>query len=1341
EATFGGSIVLDELWVSESGTAALADATVTPFDGESHAFFSTRDGGALILERSRISDARINAHDTSGITVVDNVFSGSWIGVSEQASGAIELNTMRGNAGAALSVYEGADYPALSIRHNCIEQNGFGLYVPDSRPTAIDVTRNWWASDTGPNHATKNPQGAGQAIVGDQVKFDPWDELPSYCRDEPPDQEADSLVAWAEPSALIPPDPGNYPVLQDTSRVYVEAKDREGEPVPGLDVEFTRSPELGLFVSGSGPSGVAECTTDTAGQCYVEYQAPEARKLFLEGAPLDVEIKADAGSQQETTVVDFVYLAVSDERPPHGRRNVSYHDLEMWAIFDRPIDPDTVDESRFRADTLWHDVLGCEAKLDADPAAAFLDVTWLSDEHRIGLHITTRLEPGPDGIRGNDGTMLREPYLWTFYTTPSTPYLDPRIIPVQVSEGADLVGGRDAVFRVHAGLSEDTELDWVEADVSLQCTLPDGGGGVVARRNHRFYPGELGPGPDTGDHDAREAFYKGNSENFLSRELGCTPKAGELTFVANVVPSDQYLLPGQSEIRARAYKWPLARNFRTEYGAFSVIAWAVAPMWLYPDESYPWEIGQTIGGLAESRMLQQGPNVLSRLFPLQRGVSYEAFSRVQRVNRGDARMAAGRRWLASFSRLNGYVWPIYVDATIMVVPGDWLREMNHDDPIFHGSTQYTCIIADDAPPPAMAHCIGHLYGLRDMANLADGVLRGYDLPGDRYVNTEEHKIYHMPLMYHGIGTEFASSAGSLISYSYFPPLWIDVQNYQHLVSVFTQPAVRAATNRAPEAGEEWLAVGGELVHEAGEEETGMIDITEMPARGRAFPAPEGDGDYAVRLLDADESILEDHAFSPVFQPLDDGLDYASFLFTLSAPGDTRTVQLVHSEDVLWTVSASHSPPTVTLDGPAAGAYSGEIPVSWSAGDPDADRITFRVYYSQDDGANWDAALLATEDTSFDLDTSLYASGEQCQIRVVASDGFHSALAGSETFSARNAPRVTWVSPPDDSQCVPPYPEIQALFRDPMDGATITTSTFTLSDALGAAVTATVTYISDTYSAHLIPAAALHRGQSYTATISGAVYDALGQSLEDDYVWSFRVEAAPGTPVYLPLVLRNHDTSLALTPSPTPTASRTPTATEVPTASPAPTATSTPSPTSTATPTPTPTETPTASSTPTATDTPTSTPTPTQTPTHTPSSTATSTSTPTATSTEASTPSDTPTHTPTPTATHTSTPTATDSPAPTATKTPSPTATDTSTPTPSETPTSTPTPTATVDWTTILSEEFDETWPGAGWAVFDNDGLTNGEYFWGSTACFDFGVSGDFDALAHAAGTSSIYTCW
>ena len=74
-----------------------------------------------------------------------------------------------------------------------------------------------------------------------------------------------------------------------------------------------------------------------------------------------------------------------------------------------------------------------------------------------------------------------------------------------------------------------------------------------------------------------------------------------------------------------------------------------------------------------------------------------------------------------------------------------------------------------------------------------------------------------------------------------------------------------------------------------------------------------------------------------------------------------------------------------------------------------------------------------------------------------------------------------------------------------------------------------------------------------------------------------------------------------------------------------------------------------------------------------------------------------------------------------------------------------TPEATVGlaagWTNIATENFEGAWPGSGWRVFDNDGATNGEYYWGATTCHDYGASGDTDAVPHAEGAGAMYTCW
>ena len=69
------------------------------------------------------------------------------------------------------------------------------------------------------------------------------------------------------------------------------------------------------------------------------------------------------------------------------------------------------------------------------------------------------------------------------------------------------------------------------------------------------------------------------------------------------------------------------------------------------------------------------------------------------------------------------------------------------------------------------------------------------------------------------------------------------------------------------------------------------------------------------------------------------------------------------------------------------------------------------------------------------------------------------------------------------------------------------------------------------------------------------------------------------------------------------------------------------------------------------------------------------------------------------------------------------------------------PNATEGWVTVMTEDFDGLFPSTGWTVFDNDGATNGEYYWGATGCFDFGESGNRTAIPHGDGASAMYTCW
>lgn len=58
------------------------------------------------------------------------------------------------------------------------------------------------------------------------------------------------------------------------------------------------------------------------------------------------------------------------------------------------------------------------------------------------------------------------------------------------------------------------------------------------------------------------------------------------------------------------------------------------------------------------------------------------------------------------------------------------------------------------------------------------------------------------------------------------------------------------------------------------------------------------------------------------------------------------------------------------------------------------------------------------------------------------------------------------------------------------------------------------------------------------------------------------------------------------------------------------------------------------------------------------------------------------------------------------------------------------PIAPTDWTTILSEDFEGTFPGD-WTAFDSDGATNGEYFWGKRDCRPY--AGSYSGWVIGAG--------
>ncbi len=117
--------------------------------------------------------------------------------------------------------------------------------------------------------------------------------------------------------------------------------------------------------------------------------------------------------------------------------------------------------------------------------------------------------------------------------------------------------------------------------------------------------------------------------------------------------------------------------------------------------------------------------------------------------------------------------------------------------------------------------------------------------------------------------------------------------------------------------------------------------------------------------------------------------------------------------------------------------------------------------------------------------------------------------------------------------------VTAVFNEPLDEATVTTSTVALRDAASAIIPATVTWNAATRTVTLDPNGSLAAGTVYTVTVTGGaegVKDVVGNALAADVTWNFTTatppvdrpdpNTGPGGPVLVVAGTGSHGTYLA-----------------------------------------------------------------------------------------------------------------------------------------------------------------------------------------------------------------------
>lgn len=268
--------------------------------------------------------------------------------------------------------------------------------------------------------------------------------------------------------------------------------------------------------------------------------------------------------------------------------------------------------------------------------------------------------------------------------------------------------------------------------------------------------------------------------------------------------------------------------------------------------------------------------------------------------------------------------------------------------------------------------------------------------------------------------------------SYGRPRWTSAFNYNRVFNFFAVPGSSSSsssgasaskanettetaeagvpTNAVQVAAEKLVLVDGIVSFTQGTGELGSVFV--MNAR-RPVTLPDP-GSYAIRFENGQGQALATYSFQPVASA-----DTDFGVVSLLLPWDTnaRRIVLLRDGQPIASRQASANAPTVTVSSPNGGETlnGATTTFTWTANDADGDQLVYSIDYSTDAGATWKNLVAEWSSTSYQVDLTKVAGSSQALLRVMASDGFHTAQDQSDaTFTvAEHAPRISTTTPEDN----------------------------------------------------------------------------------------------------------------------------------------------------------------------------------------------------------------------------------------------------------------------------------------------------------------------------------------
>ena len=187
---------------------------------------------------------------------------------------------------------------------------------------------------------------------------------------------------------------------------------------------------------------------------------------------------------------------------------------------------------------------------------------------------------------------------------------------------------------------------------------------------------------------------------------------------------------------------------------------------------------------------------------------------------------------------------------------------------------------------------------------------------------------------------------------------------------------------------------------------------------------EGQGEHSVALLGRTGQELLVRRFevpllhADLSEPPDALAVPLSFGELLPLPEGVVTVQFRRGDEVLAERQRSEQHPSVQIISPTADGFQGqpdEPLIIWSGEDGDGDPLHTMIQYSPAPGPDgereWQTLASDWTEQVFPVDLGGLPGGEEAMVRVLASDGFNTAVATSPVFAVQRKPPVARILSP------------------------------------------------------------------------------------------------------------------------------------------------------------------------------------------------------------------------------------------------------------------------------------------------------------------------------------------